>query len=323
MHDLSITAGIGVSNMKITLNDKFNSELTTRPTHYERDYTGMVSPHVAINKVFSKQFSVYGSYSKAYKAPVSSYFITTPAVTTPATPATGRVNEVLKPEEGKQFEVGTKGQLLSDKLTYELTYFNATFSNKMTAIAVQSPANPNTTLYSYVVNGGKQEHGGVEALARFTVLRSDRGFFRIIRPFANLTYSDFKYGNNFTIQKSVVLTEDYSNKEVAGVPRWMANVGIDVVMKYGLYLNAYYNYKDKIAITSLNDFYASSYNLLNGKLGIHQGLGTHFEVDAYVGATNITNTRYYMMVFVNQLPDAASAPRNAVIFGGINLKYNF
>jgi iron complex outermembrane receptor protein len=287
----------------------------------------MVSPHFAINKVFSKQFSVYASYSKAYKAPVSSYFfITTPAVTTPATPATGRVNEVLKPEIGKQYEVGTKGQLLNDKLTYELTYFNATFSDKMTAIAVQSPANSSTTLYSYVVNGGKQEHNGVEALARFTLLRSDRGFFRTIQPFANLTYSDFKYGDNFTIQKNVTPTgiEDYSNKEVAGVPKWMANVGIDIVMKYGLYLNAYYNYKDKIAVTSLNDVYASSYNLLNGKIGIRQGLGTHFDIDAYVGATNITNTRYYMMVFVNQLPDAyIPAPRNAVIFGGVNLKYNF
>ena len=98
---------------------------------------------------------MYASYSKGYKAPVSSYFyITTPAVTTPATPATGRVNEVLKPEIGNQYEVGTKGQLMSGKLSYELVYFNAIFSNKMTAVSVVSPASPTTTLYSYVVNGG-------------------------------------------------------------------------------------------------------------------------------------------------------------------------
>jgi iron complex outermembrane recepter protein len=231
---------------------------------------------------------------------------------------------VLKPEIGNQFEAGTKGNLLNNRLTYELTYFNAVFSNKMTAVAVQSPANPSTTLYSYMVNGGKQTHNGVEALVRFTAVQSDKGFFKAIRPFANLTYSDFKYGNDFKIQKSVTATEDYSNKTVAGVPKYMANVGVDVVMKYGIYLNAYYNYKDKIAITSLNDFYAGSYNLLNAKIGIRQGLGAHFDVDAYVGATNITNTRYYMMVFVNQLPDAyIPAPRNAVIFGGVNLNYNF
>lgn len=324
MHDFSITAGIGVSNMKLSLDDRFNPELTTRPAHYQKDYKGMVSPHVAINKVFNKQFSVYASYSKGYKAPVSSYFyITTPQAG--ANAPTGRINEDLKPEIGNQFEVGTKGQLLSDKLSYELTYFNAEFSNKMTAVPVQHPTTPNTTLYSYVVNGGKQLHNGVEAQVRFTVHQSNTGFFRMIRPFGNLTYSDFNYGDNFILKKIPDSTsENYSNKTVAGVPKYMANLGVDIMMAHGIYLNAYYNYKDKVAITSTNTLWTSSYNLLNGKIGIRHGLGTHFDVDAYVGATNITNTRYYMMVFVNQIPDAyIPAPRNAVIFGGVNLKYNF
>jgi iron complex outermembrane recepter protein len=325
MHDISVTAGVGVSNMKIELNDRFNPELATRPAHYEKDYTGLVSPHVAINKVFNKQFSVFASYSKAYKAPVSSYFyITTPLAGT--TQPTGRVNEVLKPEIGNQFEVGTKGQLMNNRLTYELTFFNALFSNKMTAVSVQSPANPSTTLYSYVVNGGKQEHKGVEALARFTAVESPTGFFRSIRPFGNLAWSDFVYGDNFKIQKNVTPTgtEDYSNKMVAGVPKWTANLGVDIAMKYGLYASIYHNYRDKVAITSDNTIYATSYNLLNAKLGIRVGLGNHFDLDAYLGGTNLTNTRYYMMVFVNQIPDAyIPAPRNAQLFGGINLKYNF
>jgi iron complex outermembrane receptor protein len=325
MHDFSITGGLGVSNMNIWLNDRFNTALTTRPSTFEKKYTGMVSPHLAINKVFNKQFSAYASYSKGYKAPVSSYFyITTPAVTTPATPATGRVNEVLNPEIGNQFEIGTKGQLVNDKFTYELAYYNAVFSNKMTAISVPSPASATTTLYSYVVNGGKQKHNGVEALVKFTAVQSDKGFFQTIRPFANLTYSDFKYGDNFTIQKSVTLTEDYSGKAVAGVAKVVANIGADVMMKHGLYANLNYNYKDKMPITSLNDLYATSYNLLNGKIGIRQSLGRHFDLDFYVGATNLTNTKYYLMVFVNQIPDAyIPAPTTANFFSGVNLKFNF
>ncbi len=329
-HDFSITGGVGVSNLKHSLNDRFNAALTTRPSTFEKNYTGMVSPHVAINKVFNKEFSVYASYSKGYKAPVSSYFyITTPAVTTPATPATGRVNEVLKPEIGNQFEAGTKGQLLNDKLSYELTYFNAVFSNKMTAIAVVSPASPSTTLYSYAVNGGKQIHNGVEALVKFTAVQSDKGFFQTVRPFANLTYSDFKYGDNFIIQKSVTVSENYSNIAVAGVAKIVGNFGVDVFMKHGLYANMSYNYKDKMPVTSdglVNNvaYHASSYNLLNGKIGIKQNLGNHFDLDFYAGATNITNTKYYLMVFVNQIPDAyIPAPNTANFFSGVNLKYNF
>jgi iron complex outermembrane receptor protein len=267
---------------------------------------------------------VYASYNKGYKAPVSSYFfITTPAVTVPPTPATGRVNETLKPEIGNQFEIGTKGQLLNSKLSYELAIYKATFSDKMTAVAVQSPASPNTTLYSYMVNGGEQIHKGVEALVKFTAFQSGNGFFRVIRPFANMTYSDFKYGDNFTIQKSVTVTEDYSNKRVGGVPKMMANIGVDLMMAYGLYANMYYNHKDEVPITSLNDFWAAGYNLLNGKIGMKHDLGKHFNLDLYFGATNITGAKYYLMVFVNQLPDAyIPAPTKANVYGGVNLKYN-
>ena len=324
-HDYSLTAGVGTSNMRIRLNDRFNPALATRPARFDTSYGSMVSPHVAINKVISKKLSFYASYSKGYKAPVSSYFyITTPAVTTPATPATGRVNSVLKPEIGNQFEVGSKGLLLGNNLSYEVAYFNAVFSNKMTAISVVSPASPSVTLFSYMVNGGKQKDEGVEALLKYAVIESGKGFFSAIRTFANITYSDFKYGDNFSIQKSVTATEKYGGKEVAGVSKIVANIGLDLMTKPGVYANLVYNYRDKQPITSLNDLYTKSYNLLSGKIGLQKSLSRHISLDAYFGAANITNTKYYLMVFVNQIPDAyMPAPRYANVFGGANLKYVF
>ena len=323
--DLAITGGIGVSNMKITLNDRFNPALTTRPATFEKDYNAMASPHIAINKVFNKKFSAYASYSVGYKAPVSSYFyITTPAVTIPPTPPTGRVNENLKPEVGRQFEIGSKGSLVNNRLTYELAVYHAVFSNKMTAVAVASPASPNTTLYSYVVNGGEQIHNGLEAQVRYTVYNNSHGFITMVRPFANFTYSDFSYGDNFTIQKSVTLTEDYSGKKVAAVAPKVFNMGFDLGMAAGIYANATYTYRDGMPITALNDVYAKSYNLVNAKLGIRRTLGQHFDLDAYAGANNLTNTKYYLMVFANQLPDAfLPAARHTNYFAGVNLKYIF
>lgn len=323
--DFSIVAGVGTSMMHINLNDRFNTAITTRPASFDTAYKSMVSPHFAINKVINKHFSLYASYSTGYKAPTSSYFyITTPAVTTPATPATGSLNQVLSPEKGNQFELGTKGQLFKNKLTFELAYFSTVFSKKMTAISVVSPASPSTTLYTYVVNGGDQSHKGIEAMLKYTLFESNSGFISSLRPFANFTYSNFTYGNNFKIQKSVVLTEDYSGKMVAGVPKYVVNFGFDIITQPGWYANATYNYRDKTPITSLNDFYASSYNLLNGKLGYQTALSKKIYFDAYIGASNITGVKYPMMIFANQLPDTyTAAPSKAVIFGGINLKYNF
>jgi iron complex outermembrane receptor protein len=324
-NDFSILGGIGVSNMHLNLNDRFNTALITRPATFDTAYQGMVAPHFAINKVFNKQVSIYASYSTGFKAPTSSYFyITTPAVTKPVTPATGSLNHVLSPEQGDQFELGSKGQLFDNKLTYELAYFNTVFSKKMTAIAVVSPASPSTTLYSYVVNGGKEVHNGVEALVKYNLYQSASNFISAIRPFANLTYSNFTYGDNFKIQKSVVLTEDYSNKMVAGVPKYMINFGVDVLTNIGLYGNMTYNYKDRTPITSMNDFYATSYSLVNGKIGYQNKLSNKINFDVYVGVTNLMGIKYPMMIFANQMPDVyTAAPEKPLVFGGLNLKYNF
>ncbi|MEO6136302.1 MAG: TonB-dependent receptor [Ginsengibacter sp.] len=321
--DLSITAGVGMSNMIIKLDDRFNPETLVRPSYYDTSYKNLVSPHFAINKVFSKQFSLYASYSKGYKAPVSSFFY----VVTPSSvpPVTGRVNSSLQPEIGNQFEIGTKGVLLNDKLSYQLAVFDAVFSHKFTTVAV--PYNSTTTLYTYMVNGGKQDDKGLEALLKYTVYQSDKGFFRSISPFANVTYSDFKYRdfqfhtvvNN--IKDSVI---DYSDKAVGGVAKVVANIGVDFTTRPGLYGNVNFFYKDRMPITSDGLLIADSYSLLNAKLGFQRSLSMHFDIDVYAGINNITNTKYPIMVFVNQIPDAyVAGPKFANYYGGVNLKYNF
>jgi iron complex outermembrane receptor protein len=69
---------------------------------------------------------------------------------------------------------------------------------------------------------------------------------------------------------------------------------------------------------------AAAYSLLNAKLGIRRSLSSKFDLDAFVGANNITGTQYPYMVFINQLPDAyLPAPYKANYFGGVNLKFNF
>lgn len=320
--DLSITAGVGWSTMNIDLNDRFVRPYITRPNHFEKRYSDMISPHVAINKVFSKELSVYASYSKGYKAPVSSYFFI------PVSTSSAFINSTLKPEIGNQFEVGSKGSLFNDKVQYQLALFHAEFSDKMTAIAVPLDPPDVGTAYSYVANGGKQVHNGVEASARYAVYESGSGFFRLIRPFGNLTYSHFEY-EDYKIERlknpsTSDTVMDYSGNPVAGVSPWTANLGVDVFTAPGIYLNVVYSYKDGLPITSDNLFRAAAYNLLNAKIGVQQHFAKHFDIDAYFGVNNITEVQHPIMIFINQLADAyIPAPLDAVFFGGVNLKYNF
>ncbi|HEX7904938.1 MAG TPA: TonB-dependent receptor [Chitinophagaceae bacterium] len=312
----SITGGIGYSTMRIHLNDRFYVA-NGLPATFDTSYQGMFSPHFAINKVFNEMFSVYASYSKGYKAPTSSYFYI---------PSTGAIVPGLKPEIGNQYEVGTKGSLLNNKLFYQVALFDAMFSNKMTAINVLNTAGT-ATLYTYVANSGKQDDKGIEALVKWNAFQSSNGFIKSIAPFANLTYSDFKYDTYSFHYKGVVQKDsvvNYDGKAVAGVATIVANVGFDIATQPGLYANMTYFYKDGFPVTSDGKNNTASYSLLNAKLGFLHSLSTHFDVNLYVGVNNIGNTKYPIAVFVNQIPDAyLVGPVKANYYGGINLKYNF
>jgi iron complex outermembrane recepter protein len=331
---LSITAGVGISNMNIELNNRLVTGSNTTPTNraLSKFYGDLISPRFAINKVFLKQISAYFSYSKGYKAPVSSYFYI---------PLTGQLNSDLKPEVANQFEIGSKGTLLHDRLFYQVAFFSTTFSDKMTVVAVPNATNTATS-YTYVANGGEQNHKGAEVLLKYAIVQSNSGFLKSVSPFTNFAYSDFTYGN-FKFQqlsgdkKSNVET-DYTGKQVAGVPKITYNLGIDAITNLGLYGSINYSYRGETYFVSTNEIpvaaqrpdnsnneaQAKAFGLLNAKIGFRKTLASHFDLDAYFGLNNITGQQYYQMLFVNQLPDSyLPGPKDINYFGGVILKYIF
>lgn len=324
--DFSVTAGLGYSALGIELNDRFyvatnnnpsNPNGTRKPAHYKNAFNNMYSPRIALNKVIAKQVSVYGSFSRAYKAPVSSYFFV---------PLTGQVLQGLKPEAGTQYEVGTKGAMRKDRLSYQLAVFYTKYTNKMTTIAVPNAANTATS-YVYVANAGTQKNLGLEVTLRGIAYKSER-FIKAVSPFTNLTYSYFRYGDfkfqQLSKDRKTSVETDFSNKVVAGVPPITFNAGFDLTTKPGWYMNMTYSYRDKMYFTSDNLNETDTYHLLNAKAGYSHVFMKHVAVDAYVGFNNITQHKNYAMVFLNQLPDAfLPAPAKANSFGSVHLKYLF
>ncbi|MDP4965624.1 MAG: TonB-dependent receptor [Salibacteraceae bacterium] len=313
----SVLCGIGISNMSIILNDRTYSANDTEHRYYRANYNNLVSPHVAVNKVFKSTISAYASYSKGYKAPVSGNIVIG---------ATGQLNSGLVPEEGDQFEIGSKGALLNKRLTYQVALFNSIFSNKMTSVAV--PLDSVTTAYTYITNAGGQNNQGLELLLRYTAFESSTALLKSLRPWANFTYNNFTYDDFY--YESVPRGETqavralYTGNAVAGVPPIVANIGVDVDTKFGLYGNVNFNYRDAMPITSDGAFMADAYSLLNAKIGYEKTILKNLDLNVYAGANNLTSTQYYYMVFVNQLEDAyLPAPDRANFFGGINLKYIF
>jgi iron complex outermembrane receptor protein len=326
-YSFSLTAGLGISNMSITLNDRFyvssnnnpsNPNGTHKPMVYDTSYNFLASPRIALNKVFKEKVSIYTSLSRGYKAPVSSYFYI---------PVTGDLNTNLKPEVGTQIEIGSKGALMKKRLSYELALFQSVYDNKMTVVAVPNAANTATS-YTYVANGGRQVNLGAEAMVKFELMKDKNGVISSFVPFINGAYSNFVY-RDFKFQqlnaaKTGSVEVDYSNKKVAGVPPITFNAGFDLTTKFGVYANYTYSYRDGVYYTSDNADKANSFGLMNAKVGYRKVFFQHLSVDAYFGINNITSQKYYVMLFVNQTPDVyIPGPNNRNYFGGINLKYQF
>lgn len=314
-YDISVNAGVGISSQILKLEDRVYDANSTRPRNINASYKGLVSPHVAVNKVFNKNMSAYASYSKGYKAPVGSNIVVG---------ATGELNTGLRPEEGNQFEIGSKGQLMEGKLQYQVALFQTNFTNKFTSVAV--PLDSVTTGYTFIGNSGGQVNKGLEVAVKYNAYASKSAFISSVRPFANLTYSDFKY-KNFNYQgldAGNPVINDYSGNAVAGVSPIVANFGVDVESNKGLYANLTYQFRDAVEITSDGANPTKSYSLLNSKFGFQKRLSDHFDFNVFVGIKNITSTQYYYMVFVNQLNDAyIPAPDKINYYTGLNLKYIF
>jgi iron complex outermembrane receptor protein len=122
------------------------------------------SPRVAINYEFSDGTNIYGSYSQGFKAGGFD-----PRARADLDPL-GLSREGFGPETVDSYEVGLKGNLFQNRLTYSLAGFVADYTDQQ--ITVQQGVDSdndgiNDTFVSSVFNAGKSEYKGLEFESSF------------------------------------------------------------------------------------------------------------------------------------------------------------
>ncbi|MCL2168158.1 MAG: TonB-dependent receptor [Lentimicrobiaceae bacterium] len=316
----TINAGVGISNLSLQLENKLWALTNNHPNNnipkiYSNNYNFLTSPSFSINKIFKNRASIYASYSMGYKPPVTSTLLIT---------ATNEINTGLKPEKGQQVELGTKGNFLKNRLFYSFSVFYAQFTNKFTPIAVLDETQAHV-LYTYVINAGTTNNLGVECEIDYKIFDSQTKFVKLLRPFVNLTYSFYRYGD-YQFQLNVngeLVTENYKGIQVAGVSPWVMNAGIDFDTKIGLYANINYGYRTAMTITTDGEYKAHPFGLLNMKIGYLKRF-KGFEINPYIGANNMTGTQYYTMAMIDHIPEPyIPGPDKINFYGGIGLRYYF
>ena len=122
------------------------------------------------------------------------------------------IRDSLKTEHAKMWDLSAHGLFADTKFDYQVSLFSMNISNKLTQLSGGN--------YTYWANTGSQKNKGLE-LSLGYVENFDSGFFKKIEPYFNYSLYDFKYDNFVTNGKN------YSGKEVVGVPKHKASLGLD------------------------------------------------------------------------------------------------
>lgn len=296
-----------------------NGQVNDTTQLMKKSFKPVFAPRISVSKVFGNNVSVYASVSSGYTPPLLSSAIAT----------NGTVDLGLKPERAVQYEIGTKGNLLNQRLSYQLALFDLENYDKLVSETSNS--------ITYTTNAGKQRNKGVEVSLSYLAINNKDQVVSVLRPWISYAWSDFKYVDFKSDNNNSANTIDYSGNAVARVPRNTFNAGVDVETNVGLYLNGTYRFVDKVPVTFDNSTYIKSYDLLSLKLGYKQQLGDHFMLDVSAGGNNLLGSTYYTFLFIGpnitgleQPQDGGSGdgyiipgPYKASVYGNFTLKYIF
>ncbi len=250
-----------------------------RGTHV-RAFDPKFLPRASVLKKFGDAVSAYASVGTGY----------TPPSLTNIVNSDGTVNESLKPERAIQYEVGSKGVLFGDRLTWSLALFDLDIRDKL----VSQTQNSVTS----TVNVGEQRNRGVELGASALVLDDPEAPITLVRPWMSWTYSDFTYVSFKSDNTNNANTVDFSGRQAARSPKHVMNLGLDVTARCGGYLFASYQHVDREFFTFDEQHWLPPYRLVGAKLGWRHAVAQRLSLDASAGGDNLTGSHYYRYVFI-------------------------
>ena len=284
------------------------------------DYSGLlkfpvkISPRIGLVKEIGDNLAIHASMSYGYSPPpvweINNY--------------DGTLNKGIKPEDGKNYEVGLRGNVLKSRLNFDITAYQMFLKNAIVPIA-----RPNgTTAYK---NAGLTNQKGLELMLSYVVTNDQSSVVSLLKPWISYTYNNYKFKDyktqTFDWNSYSVVDADNSGKHVTGVVPNSIAAGVDVEARYGVYFNVLYYYYDKIPLNDANTYYSNAYSLLNIKLGYRISAG-RLGFDISAGVNNMTNTHYSSLILYNAdangVPPQFYNPSPGInYYGGLKIKYDF
>lgn len=294
-YNFNLTAGASINRSSMII-----TRLTGPATDpVTRTFNNELSPRIALSKKIIANAWLYASYSKGFSPPSSQDVL----------PSTSVISTDLEAEEGTNYEAGIKSSWLEQRLYVEV---NA-FSNQLRNVIVLRKDVSNA---DYFINAGSAKQKGLESQAYYQLFPQRSGFISGGRIWISHTWNDFRYK---TFKQDTIA---FDGKQLPSVAKNTVAAGIDITTKPGIYTSVTYFYSDKIALNDANSAFASSYNLLGGRIGWKTVMKQKWGINFFVGADNLFDVTYSLGNDINATGNRyynAAPGRN--YFAGIALQW--
>lgn len=299
----TLTLGLNYNQTSYDLDDRFMASSEDPDQSGSYGFDGILSPKFGISHLISDDIALYSDISHGF-SPITLLETLMPD---------GQINQDLKPETGWNFEVGTRGTFIKNKLFFNLALYRMDIKNLLVS--------RRTALDQYIgINAGRTQHDGLELALNYNILTNE-----------SFTLGSFvSYSlNDYTFKEFVDDTDNFSGNDLTGVPNDVFNAGIDFNSKLGFYGNINFQYVGSIPMNDRNSLYSDHYSLTNVKVGYRLGITEKLRANIFYGLDNIFDEKYASQILINA-PSFGSAPAryyypgNPVnYYAGVNVNYNF
>ena len=229
----------------------------------------------------------------------------------------GDINSSIGPETGWNFELGAKGYLVADNLSYDISVYRMHIKNLLVTRTYPDLNNGFDQIISE--NAGETLHSGLDALLQYQILK---------RKNTELSISGTYSFQNFVFKDFVDDENNYSNNQLTGtIPHRF--FGILKFTYLNLDITSQFQFTDEIPMRDDNSIFSEPYKLMHLKATYVISLNKKLRLQATLGLNNIFDQGYASMILVNAGSFGGNAPRYFYPgnpknwYGGVKMNYSF
>ncbi len=274
--------GLNLNLLRYALTDKFTAENNRKGSYM---YNPVLSPYAGINYHPAEGIFIYASAGHGFSAPSLEETLL----------PQGIINPDLKPEEGWNYDMGTRGDLFSGRLFYDLCLYYMRLNNLLITKRLSEDTFTG-------INAGKTGHAGIEIFLRAEVIPGNGDENAALTLGTSLTLSRNHF-IDFTDDG-----KDYSGNILPGIPGNIFNIYLNWKTPSGLESFISLNRTGSQFMNDRNDGVYGSYESLDLKVSWHMPV-LRQRIKLFAGIRNLLNEKYASMILVNALSTGGNSPR--------------